>query len=385
MRLDRLHPWLDALPMLRRRTLSPAALAIVAALLWASPVQATDPTIGNGCTPQGGYSARYDDGNNTWCNGSTYQYPFYVMGSAAAAAGSSCSTYPAGAMRYNTTLGNLEFCNGTTWYQVPAYATACGTPSGLSFTNLTSQSLSTVVTSSTATITFSGCSAGTALSVSVSGAATAQISINGGAWVTSGAISSGQTLQVRMTTSGSVSTVLTATVTVAATSTNWTTTTRSGSLKIFVTPSSYVGTAIGGLTGADAICQSVANTAGYSGTYKAILSDDTTSAASRLTLSYPIVNASGGSTVAASNLWVGTISNAILNPSGSAACSGCPGGDFVWTGTTSVGAIATGVTCSSWSGGSNGGLGVDGNINSTWISSGSTTCASTLGLYCIQQ
>src|ERR1019366_5452046 len=142
--------------MLRRRTLSRAALIIVGALLWASPVQATDPTIGNGCTPQGGYSARYDNGNNTWCNGSVYQYPFYVMGSAAAAAGSSCSSYPAGAMRYNTTLTNIEMCNGTNWEFLAAGTSSCGSPSGLSFTNVTSATLNTVYTSNAATITFSG-------------------------------------------------------------------------------------------------------------------------------------------------------------------------------------------------------------------------------------
>ena len=74
---------------------------------------------------------------------------------------------------------------------------------------LTGQSLSAIVASNTPTITFTGC-AGTYL-VTVTGAATAQVSINGGAWVTSGAISSGQTLQVRLTSSGTANTMLTAT------------------------------------------------------------------------------------------------------------------------------------------------------------------------------
>jgi Protein of unknown function (DUF1566) len=205
--------------MLRRRTLSRAALAIVAGLLWVSPVQATDPTIGAGCTPQGGGSARYDNGNNTWCDGTTWQYPVYVMQSAAASAGSSCSTYPAGAMRYNTTISNIEVCNGTVWQAIGNTSSSCGLPSGLSFTDVTGATLSTLYTSGAATITFSGCSS--ALSVSVTGGGGPQISTNGGGWTTSGSIYSGQTLQVRQTSSNSGSTQVTATVTVASTSTNW--------------------------------------------------------------------------------------------------------------------------------------------------------------------
>jgi hypothetical protein len=237
-------------------------------------------------------------------SGGTYGYPIVTLQNAAAAAGSSCTGYDPGALRYNTTLSNVEMCNGTNWEFLAASTSACGTPSGLSFTNVTNATLNTMYTSSAATITFSGCTSG-GLSVSVTGAATAQISINGGAWTTSGSISSGQTLQVRLTSSGSVSTGLTATVTVGSSSTNWTVTTRSGALQVFMTSTSYVGGTIGGISGANTICQAVANAAGYSGTYVAILSDNSTSAASNLTLSYPIVNAYDGSTVAAANLWSG--------------------------------------------------------------------------------
>ena len=145
----------------------------------------------------------------------------------------------------------------------------------MSFTDLTGQSLSAIVASNTPTITFTGC-AGTYL-VTVTGAATAQVSINGGAWVTSGAISSGQTLQMRLTSSGTANTMLTATVTVGSTSTNWHVTTRLGSLKIFVTNGTWTGN-LGGLSTADANCQAAAGAAGYAGTYKAIMSDELTNA-----------------------------------------------------------------------------------------------------------
>jgi hypothetical protein len=327
-----------------------------------------------------------DDGNALVCISGTWQYPSYAFQTGAASAGSSCTGYPTGAMRYNSTLTNMEFCDGTNWRFLAASTTSCGSPSGLSFTNLTSQSLSTSVNTlaNPATITFSGCSGG-GLSVSVSGAATAQISINGGAWVTSGAITSGQTLNVRMTTSSSASTVLTATVTVGGSSTNWTTTTRSGSLKIFVTANTYLPGGLGGLSGADAVCQSEAGTAGYAGTYKAILSDATTSAVSRLTLSYPVVNAYNGTTVSAANLWNGSFSNIILRPNGSSVSFPS---SSVTSGSTVLGGISGGGTCTSWSASGSvefgtGGTGADWLDYSNYGGYGSCTTANYL--YCIQQ
>jgi hypothetical protein len=229
------------------------------------------------------------------------------------------------------------------------------------------------------------------LSVSVSGASTAQISINGGAWTTSGSISSGQSLQVRLTSSGLVSTGQTATVTVGSTSTNWTVTTQSGSLQVFVTSGTYVGSSLGGLSGADADCVAAASAAGYSGgptgTWKAILSSDTTSAASRLTLSYPIVRASDGTTVSTVNLWNGSLSNSFAT-----------GEVASWTGSTSTGGINAGYTCSSWSSTSSFAYWGDSVATDTsWIACNNSdptgcyhnwngaTCNSAQHLMCIQQ
>jgi hypothetical protein len=300
-----------------------------------------------------------------------------------ASAGASCTSTYQGAIRYNSNLNNIEFCNGTSWVYLAAGSTSCGTPSGLSFTNLTGQSLGVIATNATpATITFSGCATGQ--SVSVTGAATAQISINGGTWGSSGVITSGQTLNVRMTTSGAASTTLTATVTVGSTSANWTTTTRSGSLKVFRTAAGYYPN-LGGLSGADAVCQSEAGSAGYAGTYKAIMSDDSTSAKSRLTLSYPIVNASNGSTVAATNLWSGSLSNPILQPSGS-------NGGQAMTGSNADGSIAGGGTCTSWSsnsGSNNLAAGSAGSTGSNWPQDNyygyQHNCTDVSNIMCIQQ
>lgn len=297
-----------------------------------------------------------------------------------ASAGQSCTSTQQGEIRFNsnTSVNNIEFCDGSNWRFLAAGTTSCGTPSGLSFTNVTGAALSTVTTSGSATITFSGCSS--ALSVSVTGAASAQISVNGGAWVTSGSINSGQTLQVRLTSSGSVSTGLTATVTVGSSSTNWTVTTRGGSLAIFETSGLYIGTALGGLSGADAICQSEANAAGYSVTFKAVMSDDSTSASSRLTLSYPIVNAYDGTTVSSSNLFNGTLTNPIRQPNGGY-------NRFIWTGTNPDGTIATSLTCGSWTAsGSSGAVGCPDLYNSAgYFNCTTLACSSGQYLNCVQQ
>jgi hypothetical protein len=368
------------MPMLRGRALTALVLALVlgCAPAWA---QVDGETTTPGSTCNGGVTAGH--GNRPdWdtifeCNGSTqWQRGAYFFGSSS----DTCDSNHAGMVQW--TGSAYQACDGTNWDTLAMNGGGtCSAPSGLSFTNVSSASLGTVYTSGAATITFTGCT-GT-LSVSVTGAATAQISVNGGAWTTSGAIASGQTLQVRLTSSGSASTMLTATITVGGSSTNWTVTTRTGSLQVFLSVNNYEGGTIGGLSGADAACQSEAGAAGYAGTYKAIMSDDSTSAASRLTLSYPIVNAYNGSTVAAggaANLWVGWISNEITTPTG--------GVNTAWTGSNSDGSIATGYTCSSWSSTSGTGVaGYSGSTNSNWLNFSTGNCSSSVNtrLYCIQQ
>lgn len=97
------------------------------------------------------------------------------------------------------------------------------TPNAFDFTNLTNQLFSTLVTSNVVTISGIGPDP---VSVSISGGGSPQLSIAGGAWGTSGTITSGQTLQLRMTTSNASVTTLTATVTVGTVSDAWATTTQ---------------------------------------------------------------------------------------------------------------------------------------------------------------
>jgi hypothetical protein len=95
------------------------------------------------------------------------------------------------------------------------------TPDAFDFTpNVTNAALSTLTTASAVTI--SGINTTTPVSVTGAGA---QISINGGAWGTSGNITNGQTLAVRVTSSAAFSTAMTATVDVGGVTDTWSVTT----------------------------------------------------------------------------------------------------------------------------------------------------------------
>jgi hypothetical protein len=95
------------------------------------------------------------------------------------------------------------------------------TPNAFDFTpNVTDAALSTLTTASALTI--SGINTITPVSVTGTGA---QISIAGGAWGTSGNITNGQTLAVRLTSSASYDTIITATVNVGGVTDIWSVTT----------------------------------------------------------------------------------------------------------------------------------------------------------------
>jgi len=91
------------------------------------------------------------------------------------------------------------------------------TPNAFSFTNLTNQQMSTLVTSNSVTVNgFDG-----PLTVSVSGQGNPQIKIGGGGWVTSGQIDPGQSLTLRLTTSPDYGTEFVAAVTLGSTVVQW--------------------------------------------------------------------------------------------------------------------------------------------------------------------
>ncbi|MCB9983913.1 MAG: hypothetical protein H6861_09640 [Rhodospirillales bacterium] len=145
--------------------------------------------------------------------------------------------------------------------------------------------------------------------------------------------------------------------------------------KIFKTANSYRGDSLGGLSGADTLCQTEAGVLGYSGTWKALLSDSTTNAKDRLTITYPVVRAADGTIVDSTNLWDGTVQTAIE-----------PGSYLnAWTGSNTNG-TASSSHCTNWS--ATGGIATYGRAeftNTNWINIGTSGCAVAVALYCVKQ
>ncbi len=145
------------------------------------------------------------------------------------------------------TIAQSRQCNdglfgGSASYNRAACTSDDGTPNAFSFTDQTGVAVSTQVTSNTVTISGINVSAG----VSVSGQGSPQVSINGGAWVTSGTITNGQSLRVRLTSASSGSTTHAATVTVGGLSDNWTVATAS---RISCSAAGGTTVTMGGVTG----------------------------------------------------------------------------------------------------------------------------------------
>jgi len=156
---------------------------------------------------------------------------------------------------------------------------------------------------------------------------------------------------------------------------------------VFVTSTQYDGN-LGGLAGADAICQSAASSAGLAGSYMAWLSSSTQSPDDTFTKSaYPYVLPDR--TIVATDwndLTDGTILNVIeIDEYGSTI----PGAKTVWTFTNQDGtAQATGNNCSDWtntSGAQTGGTGRADFTDNRWTDSGSATCSSPWRLFCFEQ
>jgi hypothetical protein len=157
---------------------------------------------------------------------------------------------------------------------------------------------------------------------------------------------------------------------------------------LFTTAGSYQGN-FGGIYYADFICQNEADTAGLTGVWKAIISDDSTSASSRLSFSSSIYNTrpanSGGSQLVSdgSGFWLGPWSN-VANYT---VAGGTPPSTRTWTGTTNTGAANVGNTCTNWTVGAsttNGIFGAPGTVTTT-IPNGTANCTGTYAMFCINQ
>ena len=167
--------------------------------------------------------------------------------------------------------------------------------------------------------------------------------------------------------------------------------------RIFVSSAVYSG-ALGGLSGADAKCQTLASAAALCGTFKAWLSDGTADAAARLTHATGNYVLANGQVVASgwAGLTSGSIQHAIdltemkgLAPVGTLKCAGSPIVP-VWTGATISGVAVANGSCNNWATASTGPGAVFGSasaLNSAWngMCQLTTVCADTAALYCVEQ
>jgi hypothetical protein len=172
-------------------------------------------------------------------------------------------------------------------------------------------------------------------------------------------------------------------------------------LKVFVTSTTYNGN-LGGLAGADAICQARANAGGLSGTYKAWLSTSTTDAYCHIQGydNAQLPNCGLASPPTAAGPWVrthdgyafaDTIDKLVNNGQVYAAIKydqtgTLQAGEYYFTG-TAVNGRATTDNCSNWTSASGSLGGTFGNTDGTtndWTSFGTPLCNDTHHLLCMQ-
>jgi len=152
---------------------------------------------------------------------------------------------------------------------------------------------------------------------------------------------------------------------------------------VFVTSATYSGS-LGGLAGADAKCQALANAKSLGGTWKAWLSTSAVNAKDRITDA--VYRKLDGVIVANSlaDLTDGSISSIIDLAEDNTRHSGFSAGSYVWTGTGEDGNKLAD-TCGDWN---NYGLqGVDGFVwltNYWWTNLGSGSCSNQARLYCFK-
>ncbi|QQR90641.1 MAG: hypothetical protein IPJ88_02545 [Myxococcales bacterium] len=167
--------------------------------------------------------------------------------------------------------------------------------------------------------------------------------------------------------------------------------------KVFISSVAYTGN-MGGLSGADGLCQTLAGNAGLSGTYKAWLSAPNNSVASRFNTSEMTYQLVDGTKIAIgwSELISGKLRSAIdtdenNNTSLSVSSASCDGKVSAWTGTDATGqSFSSSLSCNGWTstGSESAVLGEATATSSAWTVSCTLTnspCSRQARIYCIEQ
>jgi len=225
------------------------------------------------------------------------------------------------------------------------------------------------------------CSAGTLVSA-------ATLGVNPSTYTVTG-LSSNTQYSFRLCAANSNLSSVSSGVTVTLTTSSSGVTYNLGTNQFLFSTGALYGGDFGGLMYGDYVCQSEALAAGLSGTWKAVLSDDTTSATSRLALSTNIYNlrpgaAGGFQRVSDSNSFWG--SGGLANLFNYSASGAAPASVYGWTGSSAAGA-SSGTTCNSWTTSLSSGTGTLGrnNVSTAYVANTTTNCGTTRTLFCINQ
>jgi hypothetical protein len=156
---------------------------------------------------------------------------------------------------------------------------------------------------------------------------------------------------------------------------------------VFVTEQEFTGD-LGGLQGADDKCQAAASNAGLSGTYKAWLSDSSTSVAARFVNPVGPYVLTDGNQIAGS--WADLTDGGLARPIDINERGVNTVGFSVWTYTIADGsAVSSGDNCSNWTLSGSDISGENGNPHRSdvrWsLEPGTVRCDAPLSLYCFQQ
>jgi cysteine-rich repeat protein len=152
--------------------------------------------------------------------------------------------------------------------------------------------------------------------------------------------------------------------------------------KVFVTSVSYKGT-LGGLSGANAKCNALANQQNLSGNFRAWLSNETESPLDTFDTGFTgVYELKDGTPVALG--WSGLVSGSLMNPINMNELGG-PVTVNVWTNTLPGGLEASMAACDSWTSTAGlSGIGKSGVNDMTWTSGGNGLCSGGNALYCFE-
>lgn len=159
---------------------------------------------------------------------------------------------------------------------------------------------------------------------------------------------------------------------------------------VFISSGQYQGN-LGGVSGANSTCASLASSAGLSGTFKAWLSDSSSSPSSSFTQATGNYVDTNGNVIADdwADLTSGSLNNMIQYTETGALTSASLAD--VWTNTSQTGTLVDAATsCDDWTnfvgGGNRGNSGVyTGSGSAAWTLSASNQCNKLLSLYCFEQ